>query len=346
MDTRYRGFPAPKPKNFRTTTMRLRQIEVFRAVMLTGTVSEAARLLHVSQPVVTRVLQHAEASLGFRLFERVRGRLQPTPEAVALYGDVERLYGEVERVRRVSESLRHKGAGRLRVAATPSLANPLLVPAVRRFCARHPETQVQVLTHHTDEIVDALLSNQIDVGFAYAPPRHEAIASEPVAAGRMLLAVPRAQPLVPEKATGGTGGRAGKARAALAMQRLMDRPFIGHDDNTSLGLLVRQTLARHALEPHATLEVQTYSLALSLVDAGLGISLLDQFTALTADASRVMLHDIAPALPFEVQLLRASHRATSSLVDDMRLQFAEAAEAISATLASRLDAPVVNFDSH
>ncbi len=91
--------------------MRLRQIEVFRAVMLTGTVSEAARLLHVSQPVVTRVLQHAEASLGFRLFERVRGRLQATPEANALYGDVERLYGEIERVRRVSESLRHKAPG-------------------------------------------------------------------------------------------------------------------------------------------------------------------------------------------------------------------------------------------
>ena len=317
--------------------MRLRQIEVFRAVMLTGTVSEAARLLHVSQPVVTRVLQHAEASLGFRLFERVRGRLQPTPEAVALYGDVERLYGEVERVRRVSESLRHKGAGRLRVAATPSLATPLLVPAVRRFCARHPETQVQVLTHHTDEIVDALLSNQIDVGFAYAPPRHEAIASEPVAAGRMLLAVPRTQPLVMSKSAGGR-------RATLPMRRLMDRAFVGHDDNTSLGLLVRQTLARHALEPHATLEVQTYSLALSLVDAGLGISLLDQFTALSADASRVMLHDIAPALPFEVQWLRASHRATSSLVDDMRVQFAAAAEELSASLPSRLETPVVSFD--
>lgn len=313
--------------------MRLRQIEVFRAVMLTGTVSEAARLLHVSQPVVTRVLQHAEASLGFRLFDRVRGRLQPTPEAVALYGDVERLYGEIERVRRVSESLRHKGAGRLRVAATPSLANPLLVPAVRRFCARHPETQVQVLTHHTDELVDALLSNQIDVGFAYSPPRHEAITSEPVAAGRMLLAVPRTQPLP-------AGGR----RGSVAMRRLMDRPFIGHDDNTSLGLLVRQTLARHALEPHATLEVQTYSLALSLVDAGLGVTMLDQYTALSAEPSRVMLHDIAPALPFEIQLLRASHRGTSSLVDDMRTQFAAAADDLAITLPQRLEAPIISFD--
>lgn len=314
--------------------MRLRQIEVFRAVMLTGTVSEAARLLHVSQPVVTRVLQHAEASLGFRLFERVRGRLQPTPEATALYGDVERLYGEIERVRRVSESLRHKGAGRLRVAATPSLANPLLVPAVRRFCARHPETQVQVLTHHTNEIVDALLANQIDVGFAFSPPRHEAISSEPVAAGRMLLAVPHTLPLP-------GGGR----RGAVSMHKLMDRPFVGYDDDTSLGLLVRQTLARHGLEPHSTLEVQTYSLALALVDAGLGLTVLDQYTALSANPANVALHDIEPMLPFEIQLLRASHRGASSLVDDMRTQFTTAAAELAATLSHRLEAPRVQFDA-
>ncbi|CAG9171858.1 hypothetical protein LMG23994_02257 [Cupriavidus pinatubonensis] len=315
-------------------TMRLRQIEVFRAIMLTGTVSEAARLLHVSQPVVTRVLQHAEASLGFRLFERVRGRLQATPEANALYGDVERLYGEIDRVRRVSESLRHKGAGRLRVAATPSLAEPLLVPAVRGFCARYPDTQVQVLTHHTDEIVDALLANQIDLGFAFSPPRHEAITCEPVAAGHMLLAVPREQPLP-------AGGR----RHVVPMHKLMERPFIGYDDNSSLGLLVRQTLARHALEPHSTLEVQTYSLALSLVEAGLGMALLDQFTALSASTARVSLHAVQPALPFEIQLLRASHRAASSLVDDMRDEFAQAAAALAATLPDRLEAPVASFDA-
>lgn len=99
--------------------MRLRQIEVFRAVMLTGTVSEAARLLHVSQPVVTRVLQHAEATSASACSTGQR-QAAGLPEAGALYGDVRRLYGEIEQVRRVSESLRHKGAGRLRVAATPS----------------------------------------------------------------------------------------------------------------------------------------------------------------------------------------------------------------------------------
>lgn len=163
--------------------MRLRQIEVFRAVMLVGTVSEAARMLAVSQPVVTRVLQHTELQLGFRLFDRTKGRLQPTAEAFELFTEVERLYQEVERVRRVSANLRHKGAGRLRVAATPSLAPSILAPAVRHFSQRHPDTQVRVFTHHTAEIVQGLLSQDIDVGFAFAPPVHPAIGTTPVAQG-------------------------------------------------------------------------------------------------------------------------------------------------------------------
>ena len=55
--------------------MNLRQIEVFRAVMLAGSVTDAARSLHVSQPGISRMLSHIELQLGLRLFERRKGRL-------------------------------------------------------------------------------------------------------------------------------------------------------------------------------------------------------------------------------------------------------------------------------
>ena len=149
----------------------------------------------------------------------------------------------------------------------------------------------------------------------------------------MLLAVPRGQALP-----------AGGKRGVVPIRKVMERPFIGYDDDSSLGLLVRQTLARHALEPHSTLEVQTYSLALALVDAGLGLTLLDEYTALSANPGNVALHDVQPELGFEIQMLRASHRGASSLVDDMHAQFAAAADTLAATLNDRLEAPVVQFD--
>jgi len=105
--------------------MRLRHIEVFNAIMLTGSVSAAARMLNVSQPAVTRVLQHAEMNLDFPLFRRDHGRLVATEEAIALHAEVEKLFVQLDAVRRLSNNLRKGGSGQLRVPATPSLAQSL-----------------------------------------------------------------------------------------------------------------------------------------------------------------------------------------------------------------------------
>ena len=89
--------------------MRLRHIEVFNAVMLTGSVSAAARLINVTQPAVSRILAHAELQLGFPLFHRLKGKLVPTTEAQTLYPHIERLFTQLDDVQRLANSL--KGAG-------------------------------------------------------------------------------------------------------------------------------------------------------------------------------------------------------------------------------------------
>ena len=91
--------------------MNLRQIEVFRAIMLAGSITDAARLLHVSQPGISRMLGHIELQLGLRLFERRRGRLHPTPEAQALYAEVDRVYQGVQRVDEKARDLREGNQG-------------------------------------------------------------------------------------------------------------------------------------------------------------------------------------------------------------------------------------------
>jgi DNA-binding transcriptional LysR family regulator len=68
--------------------MRIRYIEIFSAVMQTGTVMGAAQVLHVSQPAATRLLQQAERHVGFALFDRVKGRLVATREARVLYAEI------------------------------------------------------------------------------------------------------------------------------------------------------------------------------------------------------------------------------------------------------------------
>ncbi|MBA2722507.1 MAG: LysR family transcriptional regulator, partial [Methylibium sp.] len=102
--------------------MRLKHIEVFNAVMLTGTASAAARLLHVTQPAVTQTLQLAELQLGYALFTRQRNRLVPTRQAQSLYPEVQRLMSQLESVRRIAAALGSDEETRLRILIVPSLA--------------------------------------------------------------------------------------------------------------------------------------------------------------------------------------------------------------------------------
>ena len=100
--------------------MRLRQIEVFHAVYSSGTMTNAAAKLNVSQPSVSKVLAHAEQQLGYRLFDRVKGKLIPTPEAHQLFKHVREVYEDVDRLRHVASNLKAASAGRIRVASTPA----------------------------------------------------------------------------------------------------------------------------------------------------------------------------------------------------------------------------------
>jgi hypothetical protein len=92
--------------------MRLRHIEVFHAIMQVGTISGAAQVLHISQPAVTKVLQHAELQLGMPLFERVRGKLYPKPEAHRLFAETEKLNRDLQGIRRLAASLKGRAAKR------------------------------------------------------------------------------------------------------------------------------------------------------------------------------------------------------------------------------------------
>src|SRR5690606_38532804 len=82
--------------------MRLRHIEIFEAIRRTGSLTEAAAALHISQPAASKLLAHAEMQLGFKLFERVKGRLVATREAEILSPEVTRLNQDLNSVRRLA----------------------------------------------------------------------------------------------------------------------------------------------------------------------------------------------------------------------------------------------------
>ncbi|ONG04198.1 LysR family transcriptional regulator [Klebsiella pneumoniae] len=123
----------------------LRHIEIFHAVMTTGNLTEAARMLHTSQPTVSRELARFEKVLGLQLFERTRGRLQPTVQGLRLFEEVQRSWYGLDRIVSAAESLREFRQGELSIACLPVFSQsflPLLLPP---FLARYPEVSLQIV---------------------------------------------------------------------------------------------------------------------------------------------------------------------------------------------------------
>jgi DNA-binding transcriptional LysR family regulator len=109
--------------------LNFRQIEAFRAVMLTGTTIAAANMLNTTQPSISRSLAQIQAAAKLKLFELDRGRLRPTPEAIMLFEAVQRNFLGLEAIEETVALLRRSGIGRLRVACTPALGMSVM-PAI------------------------------------------------------------------------------------------------------------------------------------------------------------------------------------------------------------------------
>ena len=278
--------------------MRLRHIEVFHAIMQVGTISGAAQVLHISQPAVTKVLQHAELQLGMPLFERVRGKLYPKPEAHRLFAETEKLNRDLQGIRRLAASLKGRAVETVRLVSTPTLAISVLPQAMTAWRRDFAQTRCELATYHTSEIVNALRLGEADLALSLQDPRHPGIVAEPIASGSLTVMAPA-----------GTWSEAECAQPIGAAD--LSGELIGLADNDPLGEIVVAACEAQGVQPVFRTVVQTYQIARSLVEAGAGTAVVDPFTAASAAADKVQRRQWAPAIPVQLYLLTANHAPLS-----------------------------------
>ena len=134
--------------------MKIRQLEAFRALILRQTVTRAADMLHISQPAVTRLINDLEADVGFSLFDRINGRLNPTPEALVLFEEVERSFAGIDRIAQTAEQIKSLRRGSLHIAGAPALALEFLPTTLTGFMREHPGISTTLLIHASSIVVD------------------------------------------------------------------------------------------------------------------------------------------------------------------------------------------------
>jgi DNA-binding transcriptional LysR family regulator len=273
--------------------MRLRHIEVFNSVMLTGSVSGAARLINVTQPAVSRILQHAELQLGFALFRRVKGRFTPTSEALTLYPYIERLFAQLDEVQRLASSLKTgENAKELRILTVLALSHEILPHAIKLFRIKHANVAITVKALHSSQIFSTLALQEADVGFLLSPVAHPALAQEHLADSRVVCIAPK----------GMLSARLVK-RGSVTLADLTGVPVIGLDVLDPVGRSLNQACREAGVGLQFDITVQTYHSALALAHHGLGIALIDTCTAVSADQTRVDVLALEPLVPVPIKAL-------------------------------------------
>jgi DNA-binding transcriptional LysR family regulator len=275
----------------------LRQLEMFEAVMRTGSVSEAARALSVSQPAVTKSLRLAEQAAGFVLFRRVRGRLFPSPEAETLLPQVERMRSDLGAISLLIRQLRDGNAGSVTVAAVGSVAHPFITPAVAQFTRERPNIRVEVMILPTATVADRVAQSQADFGVVHQPTDNPYLDGEVICQAEGICVMPKKHPLAQRK--------------SIAARDLLDEPLICYREDTAIGWLVRKALGAAGERRDVDIVINQSQQALDLVEAGAGIAVMDPFLLLAAPRPALAGVPFRPAIPNRLRIIRARERPRS-----------------------------------
>ena len=274
----------------------LRQIEVIRAIMVTGTVGGAARLLNVSSPGVSRVMKHAEASVGVRLFSRKGGRYSPTREADAIFNQVNSVYDKVEDLQFVISRIKRGVNTELRIGSVPSIATVMVPRAVADVRRGYPNLLIEVDILKIEEVIDFLLLGKGELVAASSRFEHPLLAFEHLARGRLKCIVPEGHPLA--------------RKARVSADEIAAHPLIGVDPNDPYGRVMADVFAKHALHYHVTIRARFGSTVCALVTQGLGIAVVDEFTLAADQWPRIRAIDIVESTAFQTYI---AHRKDVSL---------------------------------
>ena len=282
--------------------MRLRHIEVFHAVYNTGSVSNAARLLNVSQPSVSKVLSHAELQLGFQLFLRIKGKLVPTSEAHSLIEEARKVYQQINAIKKTAENLKQHTYGHIRVVCMPALGLNLLPMAIEQFHQRFPQVTFNVQTKHYEQVIDSLYEHENDLALVFTDREHPAIESTQIGIGELVHITTNKNSL--------------KKAERITLSDIADENFISISNTGPLGDLLNQRFAKENTNPATFIQAHTYYLAKNLVARGLGYSILDEFTANAPGLEQVVSTGFEPPIEFKLNCLYHASQPLSKTTAD------------------------------
>jgi DNA-binding transcriptional LysR family regulator len=279
----------------------LRQIEAFQAVVLTGSVSKAAQRMHVSQPAVSRLVADLEQAVGFTVFDRGR-RFQLTAEGRLLYREVEHSFVGIEKIAQRAEEIGTFRSGHVRIAASPALGLGLLPPVIRSFRATYAEVMISSQVRASQSVAEWVASGQIDVGYAALPVNLGGVTTVPFEPLPVLCLLPRKHSLSRE--------------TVITPDMLVEEHLISLGPESSIRGGIDRVFRQVGVPVVSSVETTMSAQAAALVREGLGVTLIDPFTAIASTDREFVLKPFEPAVPYEFAALLPEHITPTRLATE------------------------------
>ncbi|EPH0093686.1 LysR family transcriptional regulator [Pluralibacter gergoviae] len=259
--------------------MKLRHLEIFYAVMTCGSLSRAAESLNISQPAASKALKSAEQKLGFPLFQRVRGKLLPSREALTLYEKAQHIYQDLDSLRLLADNLARDPRARLSLGCLPSLGLSLVPGIVTDFYQQNANLVMTLSTEHTEMLIKKLALLEIDLALTLQPCEQGDILSHPIA-DVPLVYIDRDY-----------------RQGSVNIEEIDQRRWISPGNHS-----LSSAIAQYRHFSMTRLNVQTYYMATEFVKRGMGCSITDIFSA-RSNLPPQMIHPLTPAVKVTLCLL-------------------------------------------
>ena len=279
--------------------LNFRQTEILWAIVMAGSSSGAARLLNVSQPAVSKMLSQIEAQLGGSLFERVRGKLQPTEQVRVLFDEIAKAQKIMRRVNDIADSLAKEGGGALSLASIPSLAYAVVPGAIARFRLENPDIVVRLETGSVPELIESVLQGEAELGLLVMLTDHPLLTVLPLFEGRMLAALPRNHPMA--------------SKPLVSLSDLSPYPHILVGSRMPFGMLTSSAFEQAGLPCRVCADVTSSLQACALINAGVGVALIDEFTARNMSWPNVVTRPLKEKISLRTSIVHSRNRTPGPL---------------------------------
>ncbi len=271
-------------------------------VMRLGTANRAAAALHVSQPAVTQILQQFEARSGLKLFDRLKGKLTPTPEAYALMEEVERVYDGLDAVQRKIVALQSHEDTVLRIGSLHAMAASVMPWALAEFQRSYPRTRCLLMVDSSKVLREALFQGSVDFAFLGDEADTSGLVSSLFYQVPAVCVMPAAHPLA--------------RKPRLHPPDLRDVPLVGLSASDPAQRRLQAALEQAGIQPRFVIETPYSATQCALVLAGAGLAVTNPLVAREYVALGLRCVPLEAAVFFRALLAFKPRQAQSRAVQE------------------------------